>query len=680
MKMFPVFALRSARAIALLTAFVFTFMGPVHAAYVDTPEEAEQAFASLTPEQQAQLADMLSGLLGNVNFSSAISSFLPDPDSASGAVTGLLGSLSASSNISLPAEVVALLPSELTYTWETEVNGLRQSFDAVLNVPTLLDVNGDATPDVNAMLSISGPTSVTLSVDRLDAGLLVNGNIPLKIEAVVPDPRPGSSAVFALGYDARQSYAPGNFSEQIAIGGTTGSTELTVNVTTSGAGNSLALIAEQFRRAGNGSRNSDQTIEMGLSPVPASTNISVAIGNDVTLAVGASPRATADITYVDFGGAQPQTVEASIDQLPTNLTMTLTDSGGDRRMTYTATETIGEIDLTADELTGFGSANRLELLLASVPNSMTLSFGNDGDFDLDLGTANLGLVEALLTNGPNVSVPSGYDGVTMQELPGTSVLTARIHGLKRVSGQQSPISLFLDSVAGKPFRVELREQPSSGAKNTYTIATLRNLQRSTSISVKDGSKQEISYRAAASASSLSFETNAGSRNKLTASAAPLPSSIDVCATGNNACSTSGKKANTGSFRIVANQHTTLNLRDCNNSACSEELKITNLNIRKVDAAINVTRNCPWYGCWEQGSKGSIWLDTDNHTLTGKLLSKTSSFKVDANFGSGFKTNNRYVTWSYFVPSKSGSISCGSGTYFNVTVFGITIDIKGLYLC
>lgn len=674
MKMSPR-ALMSAMLLMLGSFVSFT----AQAVYVDTPEEAEAAFANLTPEQEAALAEMLGGLLGNVDFSAALKPFLPDPEAKS-AVNSLLGGLSTRVNLALPSAVVALLPSELTYRWETEVNGHRQSFDAVLNVPTLLDVDGDARPDVNAMLSISGPTSVTMTVDRIGAGLLSNGNLPLKIEAIVSDPRAGSSDTFALGYDTRQSQAPDSFSEQITIGGGLSSTELTVNITTSGAGNSLTLLAEQFRYAGNGSRNSAQTIAMGMSPVPTSTNIAVSIGNDVTLSVGASPRTTADITYVDFGGSQPQTVEASIDQLPTNLSMTLTDANGDRKLTYTATQTINEIDLTADELTGFGNANRLELLLGGVPTSMTLSFGQSGDFDLNLGNANLGLMEALLTNGPSVAVPNGYDGVTMQELPGTSVLTARINGLKRVSGQQSPLSIFLDSVANRPFRVELREQPHGGAKQTYTLATLHNLQRNTRISVKDGSKQEITYRSDAAASSLSFETNAGNRHLMTASASPVARSIDLCATGNNACSTSGKAANTGSFRIIASQHMTMNMRDCDNSACSDELKITNLNLRRLDAAINITRNCPWYGCWEHGSKGSIWLDTDNYTLTGRLYSKTSSFKVDANFGSGFKTNNRYVSWSYFVPSKSGSISCGSGTFLKVTVFGITIDIKGLYLC
>lgn len=650
---------------------------------LSTPQEVEDAFFELSPMQQMQLAEQLSGLFGRVRFASAIDGFLPAPKSALDGLPGgsdNLGLNLASSSIALPAEVLALLPSALRYRWETSLNGYRQRVEAVLNLPTLLDVDGDSTPDVNAMLSISGTNSVTMTVERIGGGIVKLGDLPLKIEAVVADPRAGSTSLFALGYDASDSRAPDRFSEVISIGGGVNSTELTVSISATGAGPNLTLLAEEFAELPNGQRDPDQTVALGLAPVPASAFVTVSLGDDISLSLGATPRSTADVRFVDHAGSVPQTVLATIDQLPTEMNLQFVESNGDRLLSYTASQTVGTITVDADELSGFGDANRVALVLGDIPTAMSLSFGSEGEFDLDLGNADLGLLEALLTDGATVSVPAGYDGVTLLDLPGSSVLSARIRGLKRVSGQQAPLSLYLDSIAAQPFRVELREQPGSSAKQTYTLATLRNLQRRTRIAVKDGSKQEISYSADAAASSFSFETNAGSRDRLTASASPLASQVDICAAGNNACSTSGKAGNTGSFRVTTSQHMTLNLRDCSNASCAEELRLTNFNIRHVDMAINVGRNCPWYGCWPQGSKGSIWLDTDNHSLTGRVLSRSSSFTVNGNFGSGFRTNNRYVSWSYFVPSKSGSISCGSGTYLDVTVFGITIDISGLYLC
>ncbi len=652
---------------------------------VDTPEEARDAFSALSAAQQAQLAKQLNGLLGRLNFSAPISSFLPQTTAADNPLGDLLGggavpSLLSGLNLSLPSEVIALLPSAITYRWETQMNGYSQSVDAILNVPTLLDVDGDSVPDINASLSISGTSSVTMQVERLAAGLIGSTDLPLKIEAVVADPRAGSTAVFALGYDASASRAPDSFTEVIGIGGGLNSTQITVDVTSTGAGDSLDLLAEQFEDSGNGQRNPEQTIVLGLAPVPGNASVALDMGNnDIAVSVGASQRADAAIEFVDYSSGSAQTVNAFINQLPTSLVLNFTQAGGDRVLSYNASQGINEISVHADQLSGFGRANQLQLTLGGVPLALSLNMGSEGEFDLNAGNADLGYLDALLSNGPQGSLPAGHDGVQMRETPADSVLAARITRLRRVSGQQAPLGIYLDSLAGKPFTVELRDQPSANAKQTYTTATLLNLQRQTQISISDGSKQQINYSAAAAASHLSFETNAGSRDKLTASASPVASSIAICAAGNNSCSTSGKAGNTGSFRVTTSQPMTLNLRDCNNGSCSKELRLSNFNIRHVDMAINVGKNCTFWGDCVEGSKGSIWLDTDNHSMTGRVLSR-SGLPVDANFGPGFRSNNRYVSWNWFIPSKSGSISCGSGSYLKVTVFGITLDIKALYLC
>ncbi|MGJ8671021.1 MAG: hypothetical protein ACSHXK_16180 [Oceanococcus sp.] len=651
---------------------------------VTTPEQARDAFSALSSQQQAALADQLSGLLGRVNFANAVSTFLPQSTSSDDGIAGLLGGALpvsgglAALNLSLPAEVIALLPSAITYRWETEVNGYKQTTDAVLNLPTLLDVDGDSQPDFNASLSISGANSVTLQVERI--AVLNGASIPLKIEAVVADPRATSGSVFALGYDASASRAPDSFTEVIGIGGVLGNTQLTVDMSTSGAGNSLDLLAEQFSERADGSRNPDQTIVLGLAPVPDSANVAIDIGsNTIAVDVGASQRSFAAIEFIDYSSGQAQPVDVAIDQLPTSLSLNFTELNGQRQLSYNASQVVDEINVNADQLSGFGRANQLQLLLGGVPTSLNLDMGSAGEFDLDAGNADLGLLDVVLSNGASASLPVGADGIVMKETPSDSVLTARITRLRRISGQQQPLSIYLDSLGAKPVHVELRDKPSSNAKETYTTANLNNLQRQTQISISDGSKQQINYSAAAAASSLVFETNAGSRDKLTASASPVASNIAICAAGDKSCSTSGKAGNTGSFRVVTSQPMTLNLRDCNNSSCSKELKISNFNIRHVDMAINVGKNCTFWGSCTEGSKGSIWLDTDNHSLTGRVISR-SGLPVDANFGPGFKTNNRYVTWNWFVPSKSGSISCGSGSYLKVTVFGITLDIKALYLC
>lgn len=675
----------------VLTVAAASALSASQTTYVSTPEDAQQAFSSLTGSQQAQLTEQLSGLLGQVNFSGLLEPFLGDASTAAedDPVGDLLDPLGLGGVNDL-LDLLALLPSALSYTWEYEMNGQRGSTNALLNLPTPIDVDGNGVPDITATLSISGTNQVTMTVDRLGArlglrgllgGVLGNAPLPLKIEAVIDDPRAEADALFALGYDASSSRAPERFSAAVNLTGALDSSQIGVNLTTQSPGNNLTLLAGQFSRANNGQREPAQELAMNLAPVPGQANVNVALGDQISVELGASRRSTADILFVNHSAQPAQVVTALIEQLPKNLSLSFAEDATDRVLTYSGNSDVDLIHLTADGVGGlFGNTSQVDLELAQVPTEMSLSFGSSGDFDLDLGDDNLGRIEALLTNGPDVRVPAGMDGVTLLEVPGTSVLTARISGLKRVTAQQAPLALALDSVAGNPLRVELREQPSATAKETYTIAQLSSIQRHTEISIDEsGGAQRIRYRADDAASSLSFATNSGDRHEMTASAVPVASSIDICAAGGTACTTSGKAANTGSFRVIASQPVNLNLRDCDTVSCGNELRLTNLNIRHLDLAINISENCSIFGCIT-GSKGSIWLDTDNTNLSGGFRSRSSDFNVNGFFGSGFKTNNRYVSWNNFIPSKSGSISCGSGTYLDVTVIGITIDVSGLYLC
>ena len=662
------------------------------ATYVSTPEDAQQAFSSLSGSEQLQLSEQLSGLLGQVNFAGVLEPFLNRPQAAAqdDPLGDVLDPLGLGDVLDL-VDILALLPSALNYTWEYEIDGRQGQASGLLNLPTLIDVDGDSVPDITASLSISGANRVTMRVDRIGArlglrgllgGLLGNKPLPLKIEAVIDDPRAESDALFALGYDASTSQAPEQFSAAVSLTGALDDSQIGVSLTTRKAGDDLTLIASQFSQGAGGARDLGLDLSLNLAPVPGSANVDVALGDQVSVQLGASASSTADILFVDHSQAPAQVVTALIDQLPTALNLSLAESPeGDRTLSYSGSQDVDLIHITADGVGGlFGSASIVDLELAQIPTSMSLSFGTAGDFDLDLGGDDLGHIEALLSNGPDIRVPAGMDGVTLLEVPGTSILTARISGLKRVAAQQAPLALELDSVAGNPFRVELREQADANAKETYTIAQLSSIQRHTEISIDEsGGAQRIRYRADDAASSLSFATNTGDREEMTASAAPVASSIDICAAGGTGCTTSGKAANTGSFRVITSQPVNLNLRDCDTASCGNELRLTNLNIRHLDLAINISENCTIFGCIT-GSKGSIWLDTDNHNLTGGFRSRSSDFNVNGVFGSGFKTNNRYVSWNNFIPSKSGSISCGSGTFLDVTVIGITIDVSGLYLC
>lgn len=652
------------------------------ASVVNTPEEAQQAFDGLSSEQKSQLGALWASLLKGFDTQDllhhldldAITGKLLDRIRAQGVQDLLTGARAA-----LPA--LPLLPS---FHFETESQGLRRSHHAHFNVPALLDVDAQPGPDVVATLSLAG-SGVNLSVRRLALAPLLAPALPLKLEAVVQDPRGNSTQAFAFGYDALAGTAPADYSETITVIGSGSDTALEGNVGTSGAGATLAVTGELFEPGPDGSRTQSQRARLDLTPVPASTTLSIRTGGTVMFGLGASTPTVATVTAEDLRATSGPALVATIQQLPGDLRLQLTESNGTRRLAYSASAPVARISADARNLPLPGRARQLALALEDLPLSMTLDLGAEGSsFDLDAQGATLGRLEAVITSAPVENVPASFDGVLLKDLPDRSVLGARISGLKRVTGSQNPLSVFLDSVAGRPFRAELRAQPAPGAKQTYTIAELRNLQRNTRFSVSDVSgRQEIRYSADGSASSVTLDTNSGSREQLTASIAPMPRSLTACSTGDNRCSTSGRPGNRGSFRLVTSEPITVNLFDCQAGSCgnpTRQFRLDNLRLRLVDATTSTGQSCTFLGCLPEGSSGNIWLDSDLQELTGGLLTQDGGNTISAYFPPGFKTDNRYVSWQFFIPSKSGYISCPSGTQLNVTVFGIVINVAGLYLC
>lgn len=652
------------------------------ASVVETPEQAQEAFQALSPDQQSQLGEIWGSLLQGFDTQDLLQHF--DLDQVSGSLLSRLRTQSLSELLSGASTALPALPLLPSFRFETESQGIRRSQSALFNVPTLLDVDAQAGPDVVATLSLTA-SGVNLSVRRLALVPLLAPALPLKIEAVVQDPRGDSTQVFAFGYDALASSAPGDYSETITVTGSGSDTTLEGTIAASSAGTTLAVIGELFQPGLDGSRTQPQRARLDLTPVPASTSLTIRTGGTVLFALGASTPTVAKVTAEDLRSANGPALVATIQSLPSDLRLQLTESNGARRLSYTASAPVERISADARNLPLQGRARQLLLALDDLPQTLSLNLGAEGSsFDLDTQGATLGRLEAVITSGPVENVPASFDGVLLKNLPDRSVLGARISGLKRVSGTQNPLSVFLDSVAGRPFRAELRDQPTPSAKQTYTIAELRNLQRNTRFSVSDASgRQEISYSADGSASSVTLDTNSGSRQQLTASIAPMPRSLTACSTGDNRCSSSGRPGNRGSFRLVSSEAITVNLFDCQAGSCSSpsrQFRLNNLRLRLVDAAISTGQSCTFLGCLPEGSSGNIWLDTDWQEFTGSLVTQDGGNNVSAYFPPGFRTDNRYVSWSFFIPSKSGAISCPSGTQLNVTVFGIVINVAGLYLC
>ena len=287
---------------ALLTAGLYTTL-PAGAvtSVITTPGEAESALSGLSEQQDAALAQWLANVLTDADFGQFFNHFIASEAAPFGIGLGdriELQILGVSYGIENPVAALNLLPGMLGYEWQTTSGNVTRQHAATLNVPSLLDVDDVPGADVIATLAINGTSGVTLSVDKLGSagGIGLNlAEMPLKIEAIIDDPRGGASR-FAFGYDASAADAPTSFSESVTITGAGSSTQITVNVSQSGAPASLRLLAEEFTGPGD-NRAPAQTIGVQLTPVPASINASVTVGDDIAASL-AGPAADIDVLDV----------------------------------------------------------------------------------------------------------------------------------------------------------------------------------------------------------------------------------------------------------------------------------------------------------------------------------------------------------------------------------------------
>ncbi|HVE94630.1 MAG TPA: hypothetical protein VNB24_06885 [Acidimicrobiales bacterium] len=374
------------------------------------------------------------------------------------------------------------------------------------------------------------------------------------------------------------------------------------------------------------------------------------------------------------------TIDAAITVLPATLSVQFTDP---TTFAYRASAGVASVTLDAFDPAGIsGRANRLKGVLTSLPTGLDVIAGTTGTIVADALGGTVGNVDFQLTSGPDDRVAAGFDGVLLNDLADRYVLHARMQNLKKVSGVVSSTpDITLNTAGGRPFKAELNRRNTATGKVEYTRATLLNLPATVNLKfVEGGSKQEITYTASSEATSLTLDTNAGDRWNLNASIAnPLPASVKVCQASDSACGGSGRGSNAGSLRFDASNHTTVNLFDCTrplnstcvrNGAAAEYIRVDNLRARYMNFDANASGS---------GESGHIYLDTNNHELTGFAKIEDGSTGFEAQFNPGFRSEDRLGRWSLWGLSKTktGSITCNGN--LSIRVIGIWIGVTS-YLC
>ena len=148
-------------------------------------------------------------------------------------------------------------------------------------------------------------------------------------------------------------------------------------------------------------------------------------------------------------------IDALLKNLPRHLNVLYDADGG--VIDYNAFgETIDDITLDADQSTPFfGRVKRIHAHITELPSLATVNIKpNSGGFKLDTNNP-IGSVEALLTSGPDASLPAGQLGAQVEDLPDRFTAFARVQGLRLVDVTTGPGEAVAAHVqlASTPLRV-----------------------------------------------------------------------------------------------------------------------------------------------------------------------------------------------------------------------------------
>lgn len=333
--------------------------------------------------------------------------------------------------------------------WVSECAGKHKVVTAPLGRPTPLDVCGTAQPDVFATLT-AGADGATMRISKSPSA---PASMPLRLEAVMDDPRLPGAEQAAFGFDATGSDAPKSFTGALALTGVDARTTMTLDVTTSGAAPALDVISEVFVPGTSGARTAPKRMRMGYAPVPVTAGISVRPG-DLAATLTTGTPAAGTLSTEDLSGVTPRRMATSVDSLPGSLALSVANT-----VLYNASAAIGRLTLTASDPGGvLGRATDLAVRLDTVPTQVAMTIGDA--VEITTASGGLGGIEARASAGPpTATLPAGTDGVVLIDTAETYQMLAQVSGLRSLSVRQRPtIDLALDATAGQGFRVDLTQQ------------------------------------------------------------------------------------------------------------------------------------------------------------------------------------------------------------------------------
>jgi hypothetical protein len=333
--------------------------------------------------------------------------------------------------------------------------------NAIVGLPTLMNVDGKGGPDLTGTILPTGLTGISMTVQRTSTTPL-----PVSAEVLVKDPTGGSlgSETIAFGYDQLGDRAPNKFKATLGFGdliSPSGDPALNVDIAQTSPGDDTDIIASFFN--GTPQARADATagrISFANSPTALGIDLALADPLGVTLTSNVTGPLDASLDQ-DSDGVQ-RSFSAQIQDLPN--VMNLQIGQADPRVVYTGTNTAG-VPQTINHLALAASSSEPLFARARHLNARIdgLSSGTELAFDeatngVSLNTTQpIGLVELFAGSDPETpaDLPAGgQQGARIVDRAGDPyVIGARVRELRSLSASLGgPYTLHTET-AGGPFAI-----------------------------------------------------------------------------------------------------------------------------------------------------------------------------------------------------------------------------------
>jgi hypothetical protein len=318
---------------------------------------------------------------------------------------------------------------------------------AVLDVPTLVDVNGDGIPDIAVSINAVNTSNVKLQINRLPTSPTAVP-LPVQVEAVINDPSTQTRKI-NVGYDARTSNAPAKWQAQAAIAIGT-AISVTGQITTSGAPSSLTAIGGMFTEMVPGQRMNPQQARITYTPVPSTANIAFSLSKAAqtgTVSTDQPTKADLDLLLVD--GLDSTHVTGTLDQLhaPVSVLLDKVDGAGHETDGTTGNshvhlDTQGDVAHAAVGVESTKSSvvvTRVRLALAQIPKAIDFTQTATGallDTSAPIGLVSGGVASGDVTHPVPAAAPvelADPEYVHQDDTAGVGSTTFRVAGLQHVA-------------------------------------------------------------------------------------------------------------------------------------------------------------------------------------------------------------------------------------------------------